>query len=259
MHWGTTRLISHPKMNGPLNMAIDEALSRTVVDGPPVLRFYGFAPPALSVGRFQSSQDSFLMDKLARDGIDFVRRPTGGQAVLHDDELTYSFALARTHIDPFRKRRIYLFISEILISALRFLGIASYWNPVREGEKANPDCFGTTGEYEIVSSSGKKLIGSAQSITRLSCLQHGSIPLRSSKKKLIGYLKEPRKADSRQSSSLEAELGRSVTLSEAKDAFRRSFSEQLALVSSTLSLQEERLAFELLKEKYMEEKWNFRL
>ena len=98
---GKIRCICHSKGKGSLNMAIDEALSITVDKGLPVIRFYGFSPPALSVGRFQKTDNAIFFQKLKKDGLDFVRRPTGGQAVLHDNELTYSVILTRTHFSPF--------------------------------------------------------------------------------------------------------------------------------------------------------------
>ena len=161
-------------------MAFDEALSLCIDDGPPAIRFYGFSPPTLSVGRFQRVKDVFDFTRLKREGFGFVRRPTGGQAVLHDKELTYSVVLSKNHLSPFRKRVAYRFLSEILIEGLSNLGISADFSRSRLGDSHNPNCFGTTGQFEIVTSRGKKIIGSAQSVSPLSCLQHGSIPLTNS-------------------------------------------------------------------------------
>ncbi|HET6486674.1 MAG TPA: hypothetical protein VFH83_09660, partial [Spirochaetia bacterium] len=91
------RLIVHPKMDGRWNMAVDEALAEAAGGGQslPVVRLYGFSPPTLSLGRFQKARGQLDAGRLASDGVVLVRRPTGGHAVLHDDELTYSVALPK--------------------------------------------------------------------------------------------------------------------------------------------------------------------
>ncbi|RKX84120.1 MAG: lipoate--protein ligase family protein, partial [Spirochaetes bacterium] len=177
-------------MNGRLDMAVDEALLEAVGAGEsnPVIRLYGFSPAALSFGRFQRIQESIHKDTILRDGIDYVRRPTGGHAVLHDDELTYAVILARTHLEPFKKRTVYQFIAEILLKGLVNLGLKAKINSTRVGDLHNPDCFGTKSEYEISSVSGEKMIGSAQFSTRHGVLQHGSIPIGPSYKRIGKYL-----------------------------------------------------------------------
>ena len=102
-------MLIHDKMNGRLNMAIDESLLKGMEgENPqPVIRLYGFSPPTISIGKFQKTEGFLNLQKIENDGITLVRRPTGGQAVLHDNELTYSVIMARTHIEPFRKRIIY--------------------------------------------------------------------------------------------------------------------------------------------------------
>jgi len=89
---GAFRLILQPPMEGRRNMAIDEALLLKASQGDiaPVLRLYGFSPPTLSLGRFQRLEGMIDREKIKMNGITLVRRPTGGQAVLHDQELTYA-------------------------------------------------------------------------------------------------------------------------------------------------------------------------
>ena len=104
-------------MEGRLDMAIDEALAEAVGAGRSgqVIRLYGFSPPTLSLGRFQRIKGLYSPELLARDGVTLVRRPTGGHAVLHDDELTYSVILSKTliaeRLGGSRKRTVYEFIA----------------------------------------------------------------------------------------------------------------------------------------------------
>ncbi|HEX5725859.1 MAG TPA: hypothetical protein VFX98_10370, partial [Longimicrobiaceae bacterium] len=89
------RLLDTPPAPGAWNMAVDEALAETVREGdPPVLRFYRWEPACLSLGRNQPARGRYDLDALRRRGLDVVRRPTGGRAVLHHRELTYSVAVA---------------------------------------------------------------------------------------------------------------------------------------------------------------------
>lgn len=255
---GKIRCICHSRGKGSLNMAIDEALSITVGKGLPVIRFYGFSPPALSVGRFQKTDNAIFFQELKKDGLDFVRRPTGGQAVLHDNELTYSVILARTHFSPFNHRKVYQFISSLLIEGLKTLGISSSFSTIRTGQVRNPDCFASTGEYEIITASGRKIIGSAQTTTRTSCLQHGAIPLDNSFSNLRRYLKNPPKIENLTPSSLEEELGRPVGFKEALLAFQETFGKSLDLENSELTGEEKSISDELIRAKYESEEWNLK-
>jgi len=240
-------------------MAIDEALGSCIDDGPPVIRFYGFSPPTLSIGRFQQAKDVIDFTRLGREGFGFVRRPTGGQAVLHDNELTYSVVLSRNHLSPFRKRVAYRFLSEILIEGLANLGISADFSRRRLGDSHNPDCFGTIGQFEIVTSKGKKIIGSAQSVSKLSCLQHGSIPLTNSQPKLSSYFLTPPSDNNRGATSIEEELCRAVTIGEVSDAFFKAFERVYDLIPSEMTTCERTTAEELLQSKYTSSAWNLRL
>jgi len=254
------RCIRHPKMKGSLDMAVDEALAAAVPGGPPVIRLYGFTPATLSVGRFQRTEGVVRFDRLAEHGVELVRRPTGGQAVLHDNELTYAVILARDHVDPFRKRRVYRVVSELLLAALAAIGVDASFSSARRGDYHHPDCFATTGEYEIITARGRKLIGSAQTTTRTSCLQHGSIPLGPSAHTAAEYLAGDaaggRAADSSPPSSLEEELGRKVGFEEAQELFFRALGRVLALRESELTDQELSLSRELACGKYESPAWN---
>jgi lipoate-protein ligase A len=257
------RLILDEPGDGQLNMAVDETLMESVGSGrsPATVRLYGFAPATLSFGRFQRVRDKIQWQAVREQGITLVRRPTGGQAVLHDQELTYAVVLHRDHLRPFRKRKIYGFIAELLLEGLVGLGVEGQSNRKRSGDLHNPDCFRSTGEYEIASSSAKKLIGSAQVVNRTASLQHGAIPLNMSYKRIARYLALGPESQLPEPSCLSDELGKTVSFAEALKAFAEGFDRALrergaGLESGRLSDWERRRAGELLDRKYSGDEWN---
>jgi lipoate-protein ligase A len=171
------RLLDTPPAPGPWNMAVDEALADGVRDGgPPVLRVYRWSPPCLSLGRNQPS-DGYDRDELLRRGIDVVRRPTGGRAVLHDRELTYSVAAREDALGTLRQA--YTAINRALVAGLRRLGVDARLHPAGPQRAPVPSlapCFEQPVEGEVTAG-GRKLIGSAQRRERGVMLQHGSLPI----------------------------------------------------------------------------------
>jgi lipoate-protein ligase A len=261
------RLILDEPGDGQLNMAVDESLMESVGkgEGPATVRLYGFAPPALSFGRFQRIRDKIRWQMVREQGITVVRRPTGGQAVLHDQELTYSVVLGKDHLQPFQKREIYRFIAELLLEGLMCLGVQGRSSRKRSGDLHNPDCFRSTGEYEIASCAAKKLIGSAQVVNRRASLQHGAIPLDISYKRIERYLvldpAQNPETPLDEPSCLAAELGKAVSFAQVVKAFSEGFDRALCdrgakLHGGTLSERERRRAQELLEQKYSGDAWN---
>ncbi len=166
--------------NGARNMAVDAAILAAVSagDAPPTLRFYGWMPPCLSLGYGQHAREADA-DRLAARGWGIVRRPTGGRAILHADELTYSVALPADH--PLARISVvesYRRISMALLAALEVLGAHPHADRAAEGANAAPSpvCFETPSHYEITVD-GRKLVGSAQVRRREGLLQHGTLPL----------------------------------------------------------------------------------
>jgi lipoate-protein ligase A len=250
-------------MEGRLDMAIDEALAEAVGrgDSPPVARLYGFAPATLSLGRFQRVKEVLAAERLIADGITLVRRPTGGHAVLHDSELTYSVALSKVEsgslLGGARKRDVYMFIARILVRGLAMLGIKATINAAQRGDIRNPDCFGSAGEYEISGRDERKLIGSAQMTTRTAVLQHGSIPMENPGLRVFRYLRVEQPPDAHPPSCLNEETGRIVAFEEAQDAFARAFKETIGAQDSGLLPAESAAAERILAEKYSSDAWNF--
>ena len=193
-------------------MAVDEAILEAYLDDPPArgptLRLYGWDPPALSLGRGQDGPASHDGGWLRSAGVDLVRRPTGGLAVLHENERTYA-VVGRLRRAPFYGGVVetYRQISEALRSALEQLGVAATTttgrppDPRAEGRAA---CFQDSSDHELVTGE-RKLVGSAQLRRRGAFLQHGSIPLRADPSRLGKAIGAP--VDAGRSTDLGAALG----------------------------------------------------
>jgi len=191
----TWRYLPYAVFSGAENMAVDEALLLTMahtVDPQPVLRFYGWSPATLSLGYAQSYYKEVDEEACRAEGIDVIRRPTGGRAVLHQYELTYS-VIAPEH-DPHVSGTVtesYLRISQALLTGLKALGVPA--EMVASGglnEATSSACFDAPSWYELVVD-GRKLVGSAQVRKEGMLLQHGSILLHFDADLLFRLLKFP--------------------------------------------------------------------
>jgi len=163
-------------LNGSKNMAVDVALGQVVNElNDVILRFYTWERPTLSLGKHQKAKDVDF-DYLEENGFDIVRRPSGGRAVLHWDEVTYSIIIPRGHeLFKFGVLELYNLISKIIVAGLNKLGY-----PVElttgKNKPSSHICFQVPSAYEITLN-GKKVVGSAQTRTQDYILQHGSIVL----------------------------------------------------------------------------------
>lgn len=219
---------------GAYNMAVDEELlARAQAEKTaPVLRLYTWAPPAVSLGRFQKRETAVNAEACKRLGFDVVRRVTGGRAVLHNKELTYSI-IARTD-DPLFPSTVlgaYKIIATGLLAGLRNLGITAemvsrggrHTALVRKDAK-DPACFSSPSWYELLVHD-RKIVGSAQRRLSGAFLQHGSI--------LIEYDPAleaeviPGGCSGDVVTSIKRELGGNVPLDDVKQAFVKGFSEAL--------------------------------
>jgi lipoate-protein ligase A len=262
----TWRLLISATIDGATNMAEDEAILRAVSIGlvPPTLRLYAWAPPCLSLGRGQSGGE---VDRPAcsRDGVDIVRRPTGGRAILHTDELTYSVIapideprLAGDIISSYRR------LSLALLDGLQQLSVNA---EAREMERAtsnmNPVCFEVPSHYELTTSDGRKLIGSAQMRTRDAVLQHGTLPLVGDVARICHYLVDapPEDRVRARATTLEHALGRPVSWEEATQALTAGFGSalNLAFVQGRLEPEERQWLVELRLGKYANDEWTWRV
>lgn len=167
MEW---RLIQDDYHDAYTNMAIDEVLLQS---NTPVLRFYRWRPPAISIGYFQKLEKEIDLEECRRRGIDYVRRITGGKAVLHDKELTYSFIVSQD-LMPKSITESYKVISRAILTALENLGLEAEMSEKVKRTQKSSFCFNDPFYYEIVVN-GKKIVGSAQVRKNGKLLQHGSI------------------------------------------------------------------------------------
>jgi lipoyl(octanoyl) transferase len=164
------------------DLALLDACARGEISG--AVRLYGFQPACLSLGRMQPMSD-VVLDACARDGVDVVRRPSGGRAVLHDQEVTYSVVCRAT--DPVFGGRVLESCSRIhnaVAAGLALLGVptqaralpADIRRDAREGATV-ADCFARPAAHELLDLRGRKLVGSAQARRSGALLQHGSVLL----------------------------------------------------------------------------------
>jgi len=257
------RLIVDAPARGAHNMAVDEALAEAVDAGasPPVLRLYRWAPPCLSLGFAQpyAAADAAFC---AAHGIDVVRRPTGGRAVLHHLELTYS-ACAPLGRPPFSRdlQAAYQAICRALVAGLRRLGITAELSGAPEGGMIKPTaaipCFIGPAAGEVVAR-GRKLVGSAMRRVGDSILQHGSILEGWDGLLQAGCLGLPDDRELRPAVITLAELlGAAPSPAALADAIARGVAEELgvALAPSALSAGEAARAAVLERERHAHERW----
>lgn len=270
----TWRLLITPDCDGAYNMALDQAILEHVGVGnsPPTLRFFSWQPACLSLGQAQPAADADL-DRIRANGWTIVRRPTGGRAILHTDEITYSVALPAGH--PIVQGDIvtsYRRLSAALQRALMNLGLQARADKrlekIPEGAKG-PVCFEVPSDYEITAN-GHKLVGSAQVRKYGGVLQHGSLPLWGDISRICDALAFPDDATREQvrarvhqrATTLEAVLGRAVTWEEAADALREAFRTTFDLTLSEPqppTPSEAARAAELVETVYGAEGWTYRL
>ncbi|MDQ0256274.1 lipoate-protein ligase A [Evansella vedderi] len=260
------------------NMALDEKLMDWHREGeiPPVVRFYGWNPATLSVGYFQNVEKEINFDAVKEHGLGFVRRPTGGRGVLHEDELTYSVIVGEDHPKmPAGVTEAYRVISEGLLEGFRFLGLQAQFSiPRTEEEKArlkrprSAVCFDAPSWYELVVE-GRKIAGSAQTRQKNVILQHGSIILSLDEDKLFDVFKYPsdrvrermQQAFKKKAVAIRELTEKDLNIEEMKEAFKKGFEKGLDvhLRPFHLSGEQEKEVLELVDEKYGTDKWNYKI
>jgi lipoate-protein ligase A len=263
----TWRLIISDPLPGRSNMAQDAAILAAVGRGevPPTLRLYRWSPPCLSLGYSQPAADVDLA-RLQERGWELVRRPTGGRAILHTDELTYSVIgpksdprLDGSLMDSYRR------ISQALFQALQSLGL-----PVEVHQGKNPlahhqpVCFENPSDFEITVR-GKKIIGSAQARKKEGILQHGSLPLSGDLTRITQVLHYPTPQMRHQAAEALLEkgetvagvLGREISWEKAASAFVDAFQLvlNLDLEAGELTPAEKHTEGKLVQEQYGNPAW----
>lgn len=259
------------------NMALDEALMDWHSEGsiPPVIRFYEWNPATVSIGYFQRAERDIDLQAVKEQGLGFIRRPTGGRAVLHEHELTYSIIVSEQYPNmPTTVTEAYRVLSEGLLEGFRNLGMDAYFS-VPETEEQQADlkkpksavCFDAPSWYELVVE-GKKVAGSAQTRQKGVILQHGAILLDMDQEKLLSvfnFASEEEKEKMRaklpeKAVAINDLVSEPMTIAQCVEAFKKGFEQSLTISLEPYTLTEEQLQYvvALEEKKYLTEDWNFR-
>jgi len=247
-----TRLLQTGYKTAAMNMALDESVLRHVASGesPPTFRLYGWKPPAVSIGYFQSLAEEVDLDVCKELGVDVVRRITGGGAVFHDDEVTYSAVLPEDWESiPDSIPGSYQFICEGILQGLAKLGVEASFQGLND-----------------IAAQGKKISGNAQTRRKGVVLQHGTILISVDLEKMFTLLKVPSEKTRKKMiesakervTSINDVLRNPVSFREVVSALTSGFEESLDLRFdwSSLSGRELSQAEKIAKEKYGAEHWN---
>jgi lipoate-protein ligase A len=266
------RLHLSPPAGGAWNMAVDEAILEAVGRGDslPTLRLYAWDPPCLSLGSSQPLSDVDF-SRLQERGWGLVRRLTGGRAVLHSDEITYSVIgpandphLAGTLLESYSR------IAAALVETMQLIGLSVEVQEHAEthSKTPNPVCFEVPSTAEITAG-GKKLVGSAQARRKEGVLQHGSLPLTGDLRRILQVLAFENELSRTiaashlldRATTVEIVLGHAVSWNEAAQAFITAFQSvlNLDLQPGELSPEEMERSGKLVASKYSHPDWNRKL
>jgi lipoyl(octanoyl) transferase len=246
------RFIPCADADGATNMAIDEAILQSCIEGlvPPTLRLYRFVPPAVSIGMSQRLPEH-LAAHISRQGFALVRRPTGGRAVLHYKDLTYAFIgtevsreggfLSSSVLESYKQ------ISQGLLEALALMGVTCQLGQSGAAYRHLQDCFMAVTGCDL-HHEGIKLMGSAQTRRRGCILQHGSVPL-DQDPALMPKLLQETPADKPRHLNLFDIAGREIPVAEFEQSFQSGFTKafQVRFASAPLTDNEKRCVRELKK------------
>jgi lipoate-protein ligase A len=261
------RVLDFQRHNAFENMAIDEAIFRETIKNkkPPTVRFYGWRPAAVSIGYFQDIEKEVNIEKCRADGIDVVRRISGGKAVSHCDEVTYSVIACDTEESfPPDILGTYKIISNCIARGLACLGIEAV---LAETGRDMHDtdfkacCFSVPSRNELLVSE-RKICGSAQFRANSGFLQHGSILMNFDPVKTASFLLPMRTDTQLQKlkdsvAAINEEIARPVDEKEICASLKKGFTEVLDVkfIEETLTSAEEELVNKLTK-KYADLRWN---
>jgi lipoate-protein ligase A len=252
----TWRYLPLQTYNAAMNMAIDEAIlnSRINSEVPNTLRFYQWQPSAVSVGRNQNPSEWVYLDTARQQGVDVVRRISGGGTVYHDfeGEVTYS-VIAKTADLGSDIPAIYVKIYGAITDALRLLGVPADFSG---GDAKN--CPNLT-------VAGKKISGSSQIVTRGVVLQHGTVLVGVDLSRMFQLLQlrgascvQAADIAQRKITSIQTELGHKISPGTVANALAQGFKAilKIQLLEGALTETEKAMAERLYKEKYNTEEWN---
>ncbi len=231
-------IIEEAPRRGSWNMAVDEYLFAAAQKEPATfLRFYRWARPTASLGYSQNAARAADLGFCRANGIDIVRRMTGGKVVLHHRELTYSLASADADLFTDTLRESYRRISLGLLRGLELMGLEAGLAPASPPAYARGTmpCFAFPARDEI-EIGGLKIVGSAQKRTGAAFIQHGSVPLEKDEELLKGAARSEAPDGGIRMTSLAEALGRPVPFEWAAERFSRGLSEFFGVALQPLSL-----------------------
>jgi lipoate-protein ligase A len=265
------RLLDSGYADGPLNMAVDDALLDALVagEGRPTLRLYGWRPPAVSLGYFQPLDEGISLTEIAARGFGLVRRPSGGRAILHKDEVTYSVTVPEGQVESGQSvMGSYRSISRGIEAGLSLLGLGAELadrkdQPRMKAEGLPTVCFAKAARCDMTFE-GRKIVGSAQTRRRGVIMQHGSVPIHIDPAEHLAVMPGGGTDEESQRRLLGAAcgvadaLGRPVSYEELSHALAEGFAQRLGLVlePGELSDWERQRTDELYATRYTTEAWN---
>lgn len=265
------RLLDSGDADGPLNMAVDDALLDALVAGVgrPTLRFYGWRPPAVSLGYFQPLDEGISLPEIAARGFGLVRRPSGGRAILHKDEVTYSVTVPEGQVESGQSvMGSYRSISRGIEAGLGLLGLGAELadrkdQPRMKAEGLPTVCFAKAARCDMTFE-GRKIVGSAQTRRRGVIMQHGSVPIHIDPAEHLAVMpgggtdEESQRRLRGAACGVADALGRPVSYDELSQALAEGFAQRLGLVlePGELSDWERRRADELYATRYTTDAWN---
>ena len=257
------RIIDSGTADGSTNMAVDEALLLSFQPGSslPLLRLYGWDPPALSIGRFQDVDRELKSDLCRHDDIPVIRRISGGGAILHEHEITYSLICTPDHLPHSASiKESFRVITGFLMDFYRSFGLTAAYaiDAAPDGDmlgQRTSCCFAGRESYDITVN-GTKIGGNAQRRMKQIIFQHGSIPVSSDVARALNYLRIPHTGD------LKATTLRRCGVTESyagmKERLLTSFTGYFGIhiAPGPLTPAESSLAERLRRDKYLNLQWN---
>src|SRR6266581_630903 len=259
------RFLNTQVQDAATNMAIDESVLIHHLKGesPPTLRVFRWSQPSISLGRFQRVEREIESELCQQRGVALVRRPTGGRAVYHRDEFTYSIVISKGYGVPPGVIAAYAYLAQGLLAALAILGVQAELSDERISKHPSAACFASSTQADLISG-GFKLIGSAQVWKNDALLQQGSLPLDDRSEEFFSLLRYPSEEARQQALALYREkttplhsFAPDASWEHVATAFRLGFSTalQAEFVPGELSSFEWELAHQLVEEKYSKLEW----
>ena len=259
------RYVNTNIQDAALNMALDEAILQHHIRGeaPPTLRVFRWSQPSISLGRFQNIEREIESERCQQQGIALVRRPTGGRAVYHRDEFTYSIVIGKREGVPTGVVAAYAYLAQGLMAALQELGVQAVLSDEHVSKHPSAACFASSTQADLTSN-GFKLIGSAQVWKDESLLQQGSLPLDDRSAEFFEFLRYPNAIARAEALALYSEkttplhtFAPAAKWDDVALAFKNGFGSALheRFVEGELTTSEWELARQLVAEKYSKLVW----